>query len=77
MQNNGSTWRKWDLHIHTPSTKLNNQYKDTDENLGNFIDILEKSDVEKLFTYPPPNLLDSTWFLEQISIIFFLYFFEK
>ena len=46
MQNNGSTWRKWDLHIHTPSTKLNNQYKDTDENLGNFIDILEKSDVE-------------------------------
>jgi len=22
----GSIWRKWDLHIHTPDTKLNNQY---------------------------------------------------
>jgi len=23
----GSEWRKWDLHIHTPFTKLNNQYR--------------------------------------------------
>ena len=22
----GSQWRKWDLHVHTPDTKLNNQY---------------------------------------------------
>ncbi|NGC78921.1 hypothetical protein G5T19_09850 [Lactobacillus reuteri] len=24
----GSTWHKWDMHIHTPYTKLNNQYKE-------------------------------------------------
>lgn len=23
----GSEWRKWDLHVHTPGTKLNNEYK--------------------------------------------------
>lgn len=23
----GSEWRKWDLHVHTPGTKLNNKYK--------------------------------------------------
>ena len=22
----GSEWKKWDLHIHTPFTKLNNKY---------------------------------------------------
>lgn len=24
--NRGSEWRKWDLHVHIPETKLNNQY---------------------------------------------------
>ena len=23
----GSEWRKWDLHLHSPGTKLNNQFK--------------------------------------------------
>src|SRR5688572_1017009 len=23
----GSEWRKWDLHVHSPGTKLNDQYK--------------------------------------------------
>jgi exonuclease SbcC len=27
LNTRGSQWRKWDLHIHTPHTKLNNQYK--------------------------------------------------
>ena len=31
--NRGSEWRKWDLHIHTPFTKLNNNF------------IVEKGDV--------------------------------
>ena len=46
MEDNGSIWRKWDLHIHTPSTKLNNQYKDTktDKKFDKFIDLIEKSD---------------------------------
>lgn len=26
----GSEWRKWDLHVHTPGTKLNNKYKFSD-----------------------------------------------
>lgn len=26
----GSEWRKWDLHLHSPSTKLNDQFKTTD-----------------------------------------------
>ncbi|WP_244659532.1 TrlF family AAA-like ATPase [Corynebacterium diphtheriae] len=25
--NKGSEWRKWDLHVHTPGTRLNDQYK--------------------------------------------------
>jgi hypothetical protein len=24
----GSEWRKWDLHIHIPGTKLSNQFED-------------------------------------------------
>lgn len=28
---NGSEWRRWDLHIHTPFTKLSDAYKGTDE----------------------------------------------
>ena len=23
----GSVWHKWDMHIHTPETRINNQYK--------------------------------------------------
>lgn len=26
----GSKWRKWDLHVHTPESKLNNQFPDWD-----------------------------------------------
>jgi len=43
----GSGWRKWDLHIHTPRTKLNNNYR-----IGNgqdvwdyFCEKIEQSDV--------------------------------
>ena len=27
----GSEWRKWDLHVHTPYTKLNNGYGSNDD----------------------------------------------
>ena len=30
----GSTWRRWDLHIHTPGTILNDQFGDWDEFLA-------------------------------------------
>ncbi|TFD05135.1 hypothetical protein E3T25_04300 [Cryobacterium sandaracinum] len=43
----GSQWRKWDLHVHVPGTKLNDAYE---KNLGlpdfdRFADNLENSDV--------------------------------
>lgn len=43
----GSIWRKWDLHIHTPSTKLNNNFKGaTDaEKWESFITKLEQTDL--------------------------------
>lgn len=40
----GSEWRKWDLHVHAPGTKLNDNYSGPDA-LDRFIDILETSDV--------------------------------
>jgi energy-coupling factor transporter ATP-binding protein EcfA2 len=43
----GSEWHKWDLHIHTPYTKLNNGYTaKIDEDIWKtFCTILEQSDV--------------------------------
>ena len=32
--NRGSEWRRWDLHVHTPDTVLNNQFGDWDEYLS-------------------------------------------
>jgi hypothetical protein len=39
----GSEWRRWDLHVHTPGTYLNNQYTNNDWDL--FIQRLNTSDV--------------------------------
>lgn len=35
----GSEWRKWDLHVHTPASALNNQFKgkDEDEKWSNYL----------------------------------------
>lgn len=41
----GSEWRKWDLHIHTPYTKLNNQYEIDDNVWKKFSKKIEESDV--------------------------------
>jgi ABC-type lipoprotein export system ATPase subunit len=42
----GSKWRKWDLHVHAPSTKLSNGYGNPTEEVWNrFISKLENSDV--------------------------------
>jgi hypothetical protein len=38
----GSEWRKWDLHIHTPETKLNDQFKLTDQEKMDGINIWHK-----------------------------------
>ncbi len=44
----GSEWRRWDLHLHTPNTKLANGFGgDSAETIWDkYIDILEKSPVE-------------------------------
>jgi hypothetical protein len=42
----GSVWRKWDLHLHGPGTKKNDQYKATKiDVLDEYCDKLEQSDV--------------------------------
>lgn len=43
----GSEWRKWDLHVHVPGTKLSDCYEKADgsDDLDRFADILEESDV--------------------------------
>ncbi|WP_343707260.1 TrlF family AAA-like ATPase [Flavobacterium sp.] len=48
MSNRGSEWRKWDLHVHTPETKLANNFKvNSGENLwSKYCEIIENSDVE-------------------------------
>ena len=40
----GSTWRRWDLHIHTPDTILNDQFGDWDE----FLTVIEGQDAVKV-----------------------------
>ncbi len=46
IKNKGSEWRKVDLHVHTPSTKLNNQYKPNGVDVWDkFSEEIEKSDV--------------------------------
>jgi len=43
----GSEWRKWDLHIHSPGTKLNDQFKAGGGNVWDeYCRRLEESDVQ-------------------------------
>ena len=43
----GSAWRRWDLHLHPPGTKLANGYGEaSDEILAKFVRILEESEVQ-------------------------------
>lgn len=43
----GSEWRKWDLHVHAPGTKLNNAYasNEGEPDLEQFCQIVHDSDV--------------------------------
>lgn len=43
----GSLWRRWDLHLHTPGTKLANDYKTDSEDVWDaYIEVLEASSVQ-------------------------------
>jgi ABC-type polar amino acid transport system ATPase subunit len=48
IAHDGSTWLKWDLHIHTPETKLSNKYVVTNEEdvWNKFIEKIDTSDVK-------------------------------
>lgn len=52
----GSTWRRWDLHIHTPDTALNDQFGDWDEFLTaieaqNAVSVLGVTDYFSITNY--------------------------
>lgn len=43
----GSLWRRWDLHLHAPGTKLANSFGEAnDANLKSYVETLENSDVQ-------------------------------
>ena len=44
FQNVGSEWRKWDLHVHTPFSYLDNQFGD---DFDNYVKKLFKKAIEK------------------------------
>ncbi len=44
--NRGSEWRKWDLHIHTPKSIVNNYGSDTSDVWEKYIDALEHLPVD-------------------------------
>lgn len=42
----GSEWRKWDLHVHAPGTRLSSQYgQPSEDTWARFCSIIESSDV--------------------------------
>jgi len=44
--NRGSQWRRWDLHIHPPETKLANCYQCEGDVWNEYVDYLEQSPVQ-------------------------------
>lgn len=42
----GSVWRKWDLHYHSFNTHLNNQFKKNGISFDDYLESIEKSDIE-------------------------------
>lgn len=46
----GSIWRKWDLHVHVPDTRLNNQYDkvDGEVDLDRFCRVIHESSVSAI-----------------------------
>lgn len=51
----GSEWRRWDLHIHTPDTALNNQFGGWEE----YISTIEKSDAIKVIAVTDYMMIDN------------------
>lgn len=65
----GSEWRKWDLHVHVPGTKLSNEYdaKDGKPDWDRFADALEASDVAVVGITDYFSAVDSIAFIEHFK----------
>jgi hypothetical protein len=63
----GSTWSKWDLHLHTPNTKLSDCYKTDDgsDTWDRFISTIEKSDVQVFGITDYFSIENYKYFLEK------------
>ena len=51
--NRGSEFRKWDLHIHSPYTVLNNQFSKFEDG---------SPDIEKFYSKIKDEDISSNWF---------------
>lgn len=45
-ENRGSEWHKWDLHVHTPASGLNNQFGQTEEAWDEYVKVLFSTALE-------------------------------
>lgn len=60
VNNSGSEWRKWDFHVHTPYSILNNNYgfdPYTDVDEKKFDEFVQKLFVVDLINYQNTDLL--------------------
>lgn len=46
-ENRGSEWHKWDLHVHTPASGLNNQFGQTDNAWDEYVKVLFTTALEQ------------------------------
>ncbi len=46
LENRGSEWHKWDLHVHTPASGLNNQFGHTEEAWDEYVKVLFNTALE-------------------------------
>ena len=54
----GAEWRKWDLHIHAPGTKLNIAYGAIDWDLKDSVRAAMRAKIRRLlakYDYPPDH----------------------
>ena len=61
----GSEWRKWDLHVHTPNTKLNNGYGDR---WDDFVEKINESDIDVFGITDYFSIDNYKCFLEKFQI---------
>ena len=61
--NRGSEWRKWDLHLHSFYTSLNNDFSPSTED--NYIDKIKAENIEALGLTNYFNFTNEDWDLKQ------------